>query len=116
MTGCSDIDNVWDIAESIKTCMLTTVASGRMRARPMHALPDRDRGCLWFITDCCYDDSRASEGLLREASPALGGFKAIADDISDLRNDIATTEDVRTIVNEEIGPILSELSVRPKTS
>jgi general stress protein 26 len=51
MTGCSDIDNVWDIAESIKTCMLTTVASGRMRARPMHALPDRDHGCLWFITD-----------------------------------------------------------------
>jgi general stress protein 26 len=51
MTGCSDIDHVWDIAESIKTCMLTTVASGRLRSRPMHAVPDRDQGCLWFITD-----------------------------------------------------------------
>jgi general stress protein 26 len=48
MTGCSDIDNVWDIAESIKTCMLITVASGRLRSRPMHAIPDRDQGCLWF--------------------------------------------------------------------
>jgi septal ring factor EnvC (AmiA/AmiB activator) len=37
------------------------------------------------------------------------GFKAIADDISDLRNDMATKEDVRTIVNEEMGPIRSEL-------
>ena len=22
-----------------------------MRARPMHAIPDRDAGCIWFITD-----------------------------------------------------------------
>jgi general stress protein 26 len=51
MTGCSDIDNVWDIAESIKTCMLTMMASGRLRSRPMHAMPDRDEGCLCFITD-----------------------------------------------------------------
>jgi general stress protein 26 len=51
MTGCSDIDSVWDIAESIETCMLTTVASGQLRSRPMHAVPDRDQGCLWFITD-----------------------------------------------------------------
>jgi general stress protein 26 len=51
MTGCSDIDTVWDIAESIKICMLTTVASRQLRSRPMHAVPDRDQGCLWFITD-----------------------------------------------------------------
>ena len=51
MTGCSHADNVWRIAESIKICMLTTVASGRLRSRPMHAVPDQDQGCLWFITD-----------------------------------------------------------------
>ncbi len=51
MTECSHADNVWRIAESIKICMLTTVASGRRRSRPMHAVPDKDQGCLWFITD-----------------------------------------------------------------
>jgi general stress protein 26 len=51
MTGCSHADNVWRIVESIKICMLTTMASGRLRSRPMHAVPDKDQGCLWFITD-----------------------------------------------------------------
>ena len=51
MTGSSDIDDVWDIAEAIKTCMLTTLSASRLRSRPMHALPDRDAGCLWFVTD-----------------------------------------------------------------
>ena len=51
MTGRSDIDDVWDIAETIKTCMLTTLSAGRLRSRPMHALPDRDANSLWFITD-----------------------------------------------------------------
>ena len=53
--GCIDMSpsRLWhlSIAESIKTCMLTTVASGRLQVRPMHAVPDRDQGCLWFITD-----------------------------------------------------------------
>jgi Pyridoxamine 5'-phosphate oxidase like len=31
--------------------MLTTSSGSIMRARPMHALLDRDGGCLWFITD-----------------------------------------------------------------
>jgi general stress protein 26 len=51
MTGSSDIDDVWDIAEATKTCMLTTLSANRLRSRPMHALPDRDAGCLWFVTD-----------------------------------------------------------------
>jgi general stress protein 26 len=50
-TASSQPDHVWDIAESIKTCMLTTASGGRMRSRPMHAMPDHDAGCLWFITD-----------------------------------------------------------------
>src|ERR1700678_4492570 len=31
--------------------MLTTQATIGMRSRPMHAIPDRKAGCLWFITD-----------------------------------------------------------------
>jgi general stress protein 26 len=51
MSATSDIDRVWEIAEKIKICMLTTHAAGRMRCRPMHAIADRAAGCLWFVTD-----------------------------------------------------------------
>jgi general stress protein 26 len=46
-----EIDRVWQVAEKIGTCMLVTSAGAGMRARPMHALPDRDAGCIWFVTD-----------------------------------------------------------------
>jgi general stress protein 26 len=51
MSETSDIDRVWEIAEKIKICMLTTHAAGRMRCRPMHAIADRAADCLWFVTD-----------------------------------------------------------------
>jgi general stress protein 26 len=44
-------DHVWDIAEKIGICMLTTALDHGMRSRPMHAVSDRDAGCIWFITD-----------------------------------------------------------------
>jgi general stress protein 26 len=47
----SDIDRVWEIMEDVAVCMVTTHAGGRMRARPMHAIPDRDAGCIFFVTD-----------------------------------------------------------------
>jgi general stress protein 26 len=47
----SEIDEVWNLADKIKACMLVTISGREMRARPMHALPDREAGCLWFITD-----------------------------------------------------------------
>jgi general stress protein 26 len=50
-TTTSQFDHVWQIAKKIKTCMLTTVSADRMRSRPMHAMPDPEAGCLWFITD-----------------------------------------------------------------
>jgi len=50
-TKTSQLDHVWEIAKKIKTCMLTTLSADRMRSRPMHAMPDREAGCLWFITD-----------------------------------------------------------------
>jgi general stress protein 26 len=50
-TKTSPLDHVWEIAKKIKTCMLTTLSATRIRSRPMHAIIDRDAGCLWFITD-----------------------------------------------------------------
>jgi general stress protein 26 len=50
-TKTSPLDHVWEIAKRIKTCMLTTLSANHIRSRPMHAIIDRDAGCLWFITD-----------------------------------------------------------------
>src|SRR5262249_22710176 len=47
----SDLDRVWEIMEDISVCMVTTHAGGRMRSRPMHAIPDRDDNAIYFITD-----------------------------------------------------------------
>jgi general stress protein 26 len=46
-----ETDRVWQVAETIRACMLVTSSSEGMRARPMHALPDRDAECIWFVTD-----------------------------------------------------------------
>jgi general stress protein 26 len=51
MTTKIDSDHVWEIAGKIKTCMLVTLCEGKIRSRPMHAMADREAGCLWFITD-----------------------------------------------------------------
>jgi general stress protein 26 len=47
----TDLDRVWEIMEDISVCMVTTHAGGRMRSRPMHAIPDRDENAVYFITD-----------------------------------------------------------------
>jgi general stress protein 26 len=47
----AEIDRVWEMVETIGTCMLVTSTGGGMRARPMHALADRDIACIWFVTD-----------------------------------------------------------------
>jgi len=47
----TDLDRVWEIMEDISICMVTTHAGGRMRSRPMHAIPDRDENAVYFITD-----------------------------------------------------------------
>jgi general stress protein 26 len=44
-------DHLWKIIEQIGVCMVTTRAQTKLRARPMYAKPDRDEGCVWFITD-----------------------------------------------------------------
>jgi chromosome segregation ATPase len=53
----------------------------------------------------------AKETTLGELGERIDrGFKAIADDISDLRNDMATKEDVRTIVRMELEPVETRLA------
>jgi general stress protein 26 len=47
----AEIDRVWQMTEKIRTCMLVTSTGEGMRARPMHALADRNTGCIWFVTD-----------------------------------------------------------------
>jgi general stress protein 26 len=47
----SDYDRVWEIMDDIAVCMVTTHAGGKMRSRPMHAIPDRPAGCIYFVTD-----------------------------------------------------------------
>ena len=47
----TDLDRVWEIIEDVAVCMVTTHAGGRMRSRPMHAIPERDEGAIYFVTD-----------------------------------------------------------------
>ena len=47
----SDYDRFWEIMDDIAVCMVTTHAGGKMRSRPMHAIPDRPAGCIYFVTD-----------------------------------------------------------------
>ena len=64
--GISQTGHVWDIVERIGICMLTTHAGDRLRSRPMHAIIDREAGCLWFITD-----SRGAKEEEIRASPEV---------------------------------------------
>lgn len=45
------ISRVWDMVEKVCIGMLTTQFNGGLRARPLEARVDRDRGVLWFVTD-----------------------------------------------------------------
>jgi general stress protein 26 len=47
----ADLDRVWEIMADVAICMVTTHAGGRMRSRPMHAIPERDEGAIYFVTD-----------------------------------------------------------------
>ena len=44
-------DHVWDIMEKEHVCMMVTRDGGELRARPMGAMPDRNAGVVWFVTD-----------------------------------------------------------------
>ena len=53
MTHHTDQDRVWSLIERIGFCMMVTHDGGTdaMRARPMHAHPNRDDDAIYFLTD-----------------------------------------------------------------
>lgn len=51
MTSHSDAERVFDLAEKIGACMLTTKTGEGLRARPMHAKFDREGGTISFLAD-----------------------------------------------------------------
>jgi chromosome segregation ATPase len=53
----------------------------------------------------------AKETTLGELAEMLErGFKAVADDIADIRRDMATKDDVRAIVREELEPVEARIT------
>ena len=71
MTTTTDqTDHVWKIAQKLKTCMLVTVSAGKIRSRPMHAMPDQETGYVWFITD----HRGAKDGEIEAAPEVCLGF------------------------------------------
>lgn len=63
MTRDHDVDRVYDLAEDIGVCMLTSKAGAALRSRPMHAKFDRDAGVITFLTDARHhkDDEIAAD-------------------------------------------------------
>lgn len=51
MAGDEEHGKVWDLADKIGFCMLTTKASGELRARPMSAYVERLENAFYFLTD-----------------------------------------------------------------
>ena len=46
-----DISRVWDLADKIGFCMLTTQSGIDLRARPMSAYSEREENAFYFLTD-----------------------------------------------------------------
>lgn len=51
MSRNDDIVRVWDIVDEVGVCMLTTTFDGGLRARPVEARADRERGLIRVVTD-----------------------------------------------------------------
>ncbi|SFB57156.1 General stress protein 26 [Rhizobium sp. NFR07] len=49
--AADDTTKVWDLAEKIGFCMLTTVNGSDLRARPMSAYAERNEDAFYFLTD-----------------------------------------------------------------
>ncbi len=53
-TGKTDaemIDRVWELADKIRICMLTTWDGKRQRSRPLYSMPDREKDMIQFLVD-----------------------------------------------------------------
>lgn len=51
MKDTDDLETVWNLAEKIGFCRLTTQTSGHLRARPMAAHAERLENTFYFLTD-----------------------------------------------------------------
>lgn len=51
MAAATDADRLWDLIEDIGVCMLTSRDGDSLRARPMHAMADREAGVIAFFAD-----------------------------------------------------------------
>jgi general stress protein 26 len=60
------LNRVWDIVEKVGVCMMTTRFEGGLRARPLEARPDRERGLIQFVVDL-----RAAKDDEVEAAPEV---------------------------------------------
>ena len=82
MTTNSDIDRVWRLVDEIRVCMLTSKQGRALRARPMHAIVDREAGEIAFLTDARAhkDDEIAAdpEVCLAFAKPGSNDYVSIS--------------------------------------
>ncbi|MFD1704677.1 pyridoxamine 5'-phosphate oxidase family protein [Methylopila henanensis] len=92
MTTANDADRVYDLAEDIGVCMLTSKSGSALRARPMHAKIDRDAGVITFLTDVRHhkDDEIAAdpEVCLAFAKPGSQSYVSISG-VAEVLNDRA---------------------------
>jgi len=83
-------DRVWELAESIGTCMLTSWNGEHQRARPMAAYVKRDDHCVFFLTDAGSEKVKEIERYpsVTAAFADTGGNKYVA-----VTGDAAITDD-----------------------
>lgn len=55
------VDRMWELAEKIDICMLTTWNGHEQRSRPMSARPRRQEGAIYFLTDVEGEKNREIE-------------------------------------------------------
>ncbi len=51
MSAEEAVERIWELAASIDICMFVTWDGEHQRARPLSARPNRDEGCIYFLTD-----------------------------------------------------------------
>jgi general stress protein 26 len=85
-----DSSKVWDLAEKIGFCMLTTRSGTDLRARPVSAYAERDGNAFYFLTDVA---SHKDEKIARHPNVCLAFADAKGQNyvsISGIAEDIAT--------------------------
>lgn len=90
------IDRVWEMMDDIRTCMLVTKQRLTLRARPMHAVPSREEGCVWFLTDA---RGHKDEELMRDPQGALVFADKSNNDFLSVSGEAEVLND-RTKINE----------------